>query len=451
MISFKTYILSENEILLEKDTYFSPHLSHLEDLAIEGGKNGFNSFLIQATNIINKLKGFESEQEINAKIDGAPSILFGADPRPEANKQFFVALKYVIDESTDTLKENAKLLHSEQEIDQNFSGKQELATKLKSLLSNLRSAYDNSGKIYQADVLFTSPADKSRVKIGNEEYIAFKPNTIMYTVPIDDKSPLFASINSSNVGVIVHDSFTGVVSDNGKSIKLKPAGKNISSLISSSQGTKAFIRGSNYGEVAFDMSDKMVHDIEKTIAAATKHVNGIDNKFDQEYVSSAKGSIGGQILPLLKIYLNKQVDLEDNGIFGAAKTGTKFDTAQFYEGFKAFVNERISKGIEELGEKGRAAREQKISSIMKFLDMHRKSFESLIHATYEMVRVKFFILQILSQLDTRLTSHAFYQLPDGSYAKAKDEGYVLFVGNNQVKIVDRVDFTKMNRLMGGRF
>jgi hypothetical protein len=195
----------------------------------------------------------------------------------------------------------------------------------------------------------------------------------------------------------------------------------------------------------------MVHDIEKTIATATKHVNSIDNKFDQEYVSSAKGSIGGQILPLLKIYLNKQVDLEDNGIFGAAKTGAKFDTAQFYEGFKAFVNERISKGIEELGEKGRAAREQKISSIMKFLDMHRKSFESLIHATYEMVRVKFFILQILSQLDTRLTSHAFYQLPDGSYAKAKDEGYVLFVGNNQVKIVDRVDFTKMNRLMGGRF
>jgi hypothetical protein len=93
MISFKTYILSENEILLEKDTYFSPHLSHLEDLAIEGGKTGFNSFLIQATNIINKLKGFESEQEINAKIDGAPSILFGADPRPEANKQFFVARK----------------------------------------------------------------------------------------------------------------------------------------------------------------------------------------------------------------------------------------------------------------------------------------------------------------------------------------------------------------------
>ena len=73
MISFKTYILSENEILLEKDTYFSPHLSHLEDLAIEGGKNGFNSFLIQATNIINKLKGLKKTlyaYQLMAKMPG---------------------------------------------------------------------------------------------------------------------------------------------------------------------------------------------------------------------------------------------------------------------------------------------------------------------------------------------------------------------------------------------
>lgn len=445
MISFKTYI-EGNNVLLEKSSYFSPHLSHLEDLAVEQGKAGFSGFVAHVSQILNKVKGYESEQEINAKIDGSPSILFGFDPK--IKNTFFVALKYVIDEARDEIKENAKLMHSDEEIDATFGDKPDLAKKMKSLLQNLSTAYDKSGKIYQGDVLYTSTEEKKRIKIGNEEYLAFEPNTILYAVPMDDKSPIFHKVLNSNVGIVVHDSFKGIPTTNGN-IKLQPTGKDISSLLQSSQSSKVFIQSSNYRNVSFDIPDKTVSDIERSLSLATSFINNIDDNFNNEYSSPKSGSAAGQIIPLLKIYLNKQVDLEDSGIFGAAKANSKFNVAEFYNSFKDFVKQRISKGIEELTARGKAVREQKVISYLKFLEENQTSFINLLQATYEMVKIKYHIVNILSFLDSRLTSNAFFRLPDGSYSKTKDEGFVLFLGNNQVKIVDRVDFTKMNRLVGG--
>jgi len=447
MIPYKTYIKGSN-ILLERSSYFSPHLSHLEDLAIERGKRGFNDFVAQVSQIVKKVRGYESEQEINAKIDGSPSILFGSDPRPGAKNAFFVALKYVIDKQKDEIKENAKLLHTDEEINNVFGDKPELAAKMKSLLANLAQAYDGTGNIYQGDVLYTSAEEKKRIKIGNEEYIAFEPNTILYAVPMDEKSPIFHRVLNSNIGVVVHDTFKGIPSNKGN-IKLRPVGKNIASLLQSSQNSKAFIQSSNYRDVSFDVPDKTLFDIERSLSLATSYINNIDSTFDAEYSSPTAGSAAGQIVPLLKIYLNKQVDLEDSGIFGSAKIGGKYDITKFYDGFKEFVKQRIAKGIEELTAKGKAAREQKIISYLAFLEQNQTSFINLLNATYEMVKIKYLIISILSFLDSKLTANAFFRQADGSYTKTKDEGFVLFLGSNQVKIVDRVDFTKMNRLVGG--
>jgi hypothetical protein len=446
MIPFKTYITGNN-ILLENGNYFSSHLSHLEDLAIEKGKAGFNDFVMQVSQMVNKVKGFESEQEINAKIDGSPSILFGYDPKFQKGV-FFVALKYVIDEQKDEIKENAKLMHNDEEINNAFAEKPELAKKLKSLLVNLSQAYDGSGKIYQGDVLYTSNEDKKRIKIGNEEYLAFEPNTILYAVPMDEKSPIFHKVLNSNVGVVVHDSFKGVSTSKGN-IKLRPAGKDISSLIQSSKNSKAFIQSSNYRDVSFDISDKTIADIEKSLSIATTYINNIDSIFDKEYANPSAGSPTSQIVLMLKIYLNKQVDLENSGIFGAAKTGSSFNVSNFYKGFKEFVKQRLSKGIEELTAKGKSVRDQKVLSYLAFLEQNQISFINLLQATFQMVKIKYIIIEILSHLDSKLTANAFFRLADGSYTKTKDEGFVLFLGNNQVKIVDRVDFTKMNRLVGG--
>jgi len=447
MKSFKQFLLKEQIIKEERTSYFSPHLSHLEDLAVENGKAGFKDFLTHVNLISKKIQGYESEQEINAKIDGSPAILFGIDPK---TKTFFISLKYVVDESTDTIKENAKLFHTSEEIDQAMSDRPDFASRLKNLLEQLTPAYDNSGLIYQGDVLYASQEDKKRVKIGTEEFITFEPNTIMYAIPMDDKSELFHKVLNSSVGVVVHDSFKGVVDKESGIIKLVPASKNIDSLIASSTNSKAFIKGSNYRTFAFDIPDKFFDNLNTLIVDASKHINSISDEFNNEYVSPGRGAPSSQILDMLKRYLNKQLDLEDSGLFGAAKTSGRLNFNAFYKGFQQYVESQITKGIEGLGPKGQAQRQQRLSIVQSFLQNNAANFEHLLTATFEMVKIKYLIFNILSQLDTKLTQHAFYRLPDGSYVKTKDEGYVLFAGNNQVKIVDRVDFSKMNRLVGGR-
>jgi len=431
MIPFKQFIL------LERQNYFSPHLSHLEDLAIENGKEGYSTFAAQVNQIASKVKGFESETEINAKIDGSPAIIFGLDPRKDFDTQFFVGLKYAIDEATDSIKPGAKLIHSVAEADSLYGNEPSLADKLKSLYNALKDAYDNSGKIYQGDVLYASKKEKSVVSIGNELYTSFKPNVILYTVPVDKASELYNNINNSDVGVIVHDSFTTI------GTKLVPAGKNVSSLIASSKNTSAFIRGSNYGETSFDIPDNFFEQLNASISAAQSNINKISDKFDAEYKA-------GKILPMLKIFINKEVDKPKAGLFGQAAAGGALDVDKMLSEFKIFISARMLKGVDTLKEKGAQARQQAVANMEKYINTNGNNLKYLFAATFEMTKIKYLILNVLNQLDTRLTQTAFFQNPDGTYVKTGDEGYVLFVGNNQVKLVDRVNFTKMNRAQGGR-
>lgn len=442
MITFKQYIDS-GSVILEKSGYFSQHLSHLEDLAIEKGKTGFQDFLAHVNGITNKIRGYESEHEVNAKIDGSPAILFGLDPKTSS---FFIALKYIIDIETDTIKPNAKLLHTADEINTFLGDRPEFASKMISLLDNLKAAYDNSGKIYQGDVLYAEPSDKKRIRIGNEEFIAFEPNVIMYAVPMDEKSEIFNKVLTSNVGVIVHDSFKSkLIRD---TIKLIPVGKKIDTLIASSINSTAFIRGSNYGVESFDVDNKIFDDINSAIVTIADNINRISDEFNTEYVSPTKGSPSGQLLALLQQYLNKQLDLDDSGFFNTKK---QYNFKLLFDGYKKFVTDKLGKGLEALAPKGQAARQQKIAATNTYIEKNMVNFNHLLAATYNMLKVKNIIYSLLSNLDTKLTKHTFYKLPDGSYVKTKDEGFVLFMGNNQVKIVDRVDFTKMNRARGGKY
>jgi len=93
--------------------------------------------------------------------------------------------------------------------------------------------------------------------------------------------------------------------------------------------------------------------------------------------------------------------------------------------------------------------QSKLNLILKFIKDNKESFKNLIEATFFMAIIKYIILSILSNLDSKI-GRTFMQMPDGTLVKTKDEGYVLFVGTNHVKIVDRLDFTKMNRQVGGK-
>lgn len=435
MNSFKTF-LGQESILLEDTAHLKTHLSHIEDLAIEKGKVGFQEFADHIEAITKKLKGFETNQEMNAKIDGSPMILFGEDPRPQFKKAFFVSLKGGLSQT------NPKIMHTDEEIEEMYGTEATLKAKLKSLLKNLKPIYKGP-KIYQGDVLFSLTSDKKNIKIGEENFIAFKPNVIVYAVPVDANSELSNRVSKATVGIIVHESFTGKSEKGGMSITLQSAGRNVQDLVERSKTSNVFLESSNYTAMKADISDQQLKKISSDTAKAKLVVSEIDEEFNNTYINSS-------LLYLLKIFLNKQVDVAPAGIFGAASRGEEFLYEDFIKKFREFISDRYNKEIEaKKTPKGKAMVDTRLREILNFLETHKESLTRLLMATYYMTSAKYHVLRSLAAMESKV-GRTFLQNPDGSFAPTKDEGFVLFMGTNHVKLVDRLEFTKINRLRGGK-
>jgi len=436
MNTFKNFL--DAEYLVEQaDTHIKTHLSHIEDLAIEYGKRGFDMFLEHINALTNKLQGFETNQQINAKIDGSPMILFGLDPRPNFKNQFFIALKSGLS------KTNPKIIHNKKELNEYYGADITLRDKLENLLEKLPNAYKDLDKIYQGDVLFALPQDKKITKIGGENYVTFKPNVIVYAVPVDPKSILSKRVVGASVGVIVHESFRGTPINDNQAIELISAGRNVQNLVANSINTDVFLESSNYGEITVDLPDTEIKKIKSTVAKALLEIDQIDDGFDQAYTTNP-------VLALLKIYLNKQVDTGHQGIFGSAFKEQEFLVKAFIDGFRDFVINRYEKEKESKKTPlGKQKVDNRLNEILNFIEANYDNLQHLIIATYYMVSAKYNLLKILSMLGSKV-GKTFIQKPDGTFVKTQDEGYVLFVGTNHVKIVDRLEFTKINRAEGGK-
>jgi len=442
MIPFKKFLHLDNCILLESNTtskQMETHLTHLEDLAIERGKQGFNDFVSTVSQFIKKIEGQESDIDINAKIDGSPALLFGRDPRKEFEGQFFIALKYAVDATKGIIKEGAKLLHSDREIQQFYGDRPDFAKRLSNLLRELNRAYDNSGLIYQCDVLYAAATDKQVQEIDGEDYIIFKPNVIVYAIPVDEKSELFNQVNNSEIGVVVHDSFEGIPKDSY--IKLKQKTRRITKLVNFAKNANVFIMGANFSQVDVNVNNKFTFQINSLLGECAQLVAQIPDEFNNTYVNS-------QIMEYLKIYINKQVDMPTGGIFG--KDFKDKDVNRFIKGFIVFLENRFKVIIgKKKTERGRMGQTEKLNSLIDYINSNIESMFYLLKLFSLMIKIKKLIMSLIEQL-TYALKRSFFQAPDGTFVATKGEGHVLFNGDTHVKIVDRLEFTKVNRAAGGK-
>lgn len=435
MNTFRQFLVNET-VLLEDDQHLKTHLSHIEDLAIERGKEGFKIYAQHMDEINRKLKGFEANQEINAKIDGSPMILFGLDPRKKYKNKFFISLKGGLSQV------NPKIMHDAKEVDALYS-EPALRDKLKNLLKHLEAVYDDSGKIYQADTLFATSQEKQTITIGSEKFIAFKPNVVVYAVPVDPKSDISNRIMRAKIGIIIHESFKGIPTNQDNAIQLQSMGRNVQEQVEKSKNTDVFIESSNYRHLSVNLPDQALKKIHSDIAKASLVISEISDEFNQQYLSNP-------LVGLLKIYLNKQVDLAPGGIFGAAARGEEFLYDRFIAGLKEFIAERYFKEKEDKKTpKGKAMIESRLNSILTFVEQYKEDLKNLLMGTYYMTAAKYHLLRALSTMESKI-GRTFIQNPDGSFTPTKDEGFVLFLGTNHAKLVDRLEFTKINRATGGK-
>ena len=97
---------------------------------------------------------------------------------------------------------NAKINYTHTDIDNNHSG---------GLASKLHTALDELSKVgikgvLQGDMMYSAD-DIKKEAIGDESYITFQPNTIVYAVPVH--SQLAAKIMSSKMGIVWHTTYSG--------------------------------------------------------------------------------------------------------------------------------------------------------------------------------------------------------------------------------------------------
>jgi len=424
MISFKKYYTESIIQEAAVDDTLKKHLSHMEDLAIEEGKKGFNKFVEQVENFTSLLEGFNSKTTVNFKIDGAPALFWGIDEtqNPETgeyNNQFFISTK------------SFKRVHSEQEADEIYKEAPGLREVIRTVFPYLKNGYDNSGLTYQGDLLF-SPARPPTVKdLGGKQCLTFQPNLITYAIPVDPASELYNIASKAPVGIVVHAAFNAAG---------QMQSRDTARVVYSLKKAGVFAEGSNIKSLNIQIDPNLKNTLHGLLNDAKRQVSTVDNAFDAEY------STGGFITTKLKEYLNYMVR-ETGGIFKAAEQGESFDINKFLNGFYTFVNNKLVTKAATGSARVQANARTKSEDIKKYLIEHKKDFAGLIGATYDMLRIKLIFQHLLANTEHKLNGMLSY-IPVGDewiYAP-EGEGKVLYIGDtpNQVKIVNRSKFSKLN-------
>jgi len=171
------------------------HLTHLEDLVLTKYAEGAQ----EALNTLNGLTKFfdghaNAPVNLTVKIDGAPAIVVGNDP---ADGKFFVGTKGAFAKTPRIAKTPADL--------------KALYGDTPGLLATMQVAFETLKPlkfthILQGDVLFT-PSIKQVLTVFGGKYITFKPNTIIYGVPVE--SDMGKKIAAAKFGICFHTTYTG--------------------------------------------------------------------------------------------------------------------------------------------------------------------------------------------------------------------------------------------------
>lgn len=393
------------------------HLEHIEDEIINFGVPGGRA----AINFIQSLRDMfageaRSPVDISVKWDGAPAIFAGIDPEDE---KFFVGTKGVF-------AKNPKLVKSTADLDKHgYSGG--LRDKLQIALKELPKLGFKG--VLQGDMMFTQ-SDLETTTIGDEDYITFQPNTIVYAIPVG--SPLAKQIKAAKLGVVWHTTYSG--------------GKVLADMKASfGADVSGFRKSKNvwYDDATYrDVSGKMLF-TKKDTTEITRYLSRAGTVFQR---INARG---------LKRFLDMQASLAGAAVGSSFKT---YSNTKVRAGEKVTDSRSHARGYARYFEdwwktnqidkvKQAATKKQKTALMNQHLRVIRQSQATLI----QVIEFQGHILDakefIVNKLDTgaRRLARTFIKTKNG-YKVTPDEGYVVVdrLKGSAVKLVDRLEFSYNN-------
>ena len=389
MKTFTTFLTEEKNL----------HLEHLEDELFNRGEAGVNEAIAFLKSLSEMLKGnAKSPVNVTVKWDGAPAVFAGTNPE---NGKFFVATKSLFNKTP-------KINYTNADIDRNHGGG--LADKLKVALANLKGLGIKG--VLQGDMLYTK-GDLSSQTIDGESMLTFTPNTITYAVP--SNSDLASKINSSQMGIVFHTTYSGNTIENLKA----SFGADVSGL---KKTNKVWYQDADYRDVSgrATMTAKQEREIQNYIKGTERIIKGSK--------AALRKIVNSQLKDLIKIYLNQNV-----------RAGIDKGTAA---GLAGFLGTRFDSKISSLKtDKARERVQQEKDDLMKELKRNERSLDGIFTAHNYLAQAKMLILKKLQALNTMPS----FIKTDSGYKVTNPEGFVAIDRTGKaVKLVDRMEFSRAN-------
>ena len=389
----------------------SQHLEHIEDLMFKDLDGGIANSMSLMTTIIKTLasKTPTAKMIITTKWDGAPAVVAGKHP---SNGKFFVALKHA------TTSKNPKINFTVNDIKTNHGDNADLVNKLTLCLENLPAVLPSTG-VYQGDLMFSSSSRKE-MDIGGVKNYVFRPNTILYAVPVD--SPLGKKIGAAKLGIVFHTSYSG------KSTTLQGMNKGtLASLDGFKQTANVWFSAATLPSPPTGKTFVTASDAEQ-IVALLKLMKPLAPKvksFLKVLAKAHKSDIFDELMPFINVGVRAGI--------------SKYDTSKL----KNHIGSKYDLAISKLKQPKNAAAKQKAKmDALKFIDAYSSQFELMFQLHSLISEAKLIVIKRLSEVKTIGT-----YLPTNKGIKATNpEGFVAVCGDTcqMIKLVDRIEFARAN-------
>jgi len=374
------------------------HLTHLEELVLTQGPQGFEmakQFLLQ---LLETLKGnSKSSVQTSVKWDGAPAIFAGINPE---NGKFFVGTKSIFNKVP-------KINYTPQDIIDNHGHAPGLVDKLTKALKYLPSL--GIKKILQGDFMFDDEMLEV-AEIDGEPHYRFKPNTIVYAVPVD--SDLGREIGQSKFGIVFHTTYDSL--DSGASFGADVSGLN------------------RPPGIWFD--DAFFTDDTGTVTLTAGEEERVINLVKQADQVNQEITYDDLPMDLLNIYINSEI-----------KGGEFLESPEkSFQGFLNWYNAKLEARIDKLkSEKGKMRALKQGQEKLQAFESKKEDMLNL----FKVSRLLFEAKNIFIAKYNNAVYNTKHFIDDGSgdLVVSNPEGYVAVDHEgNGVKFVDRLEFSRAN-------
>ena len=374
------------------------HLTHLEELVLTQGPEGYKMARAFLLELLKTLKGNSSSKiQTSVKWDGAPAIFAGINPD---NGKFFVGTKSIFNKVP-------KINYTKEDIVKNHGHAPGLVDKLTKALEYLPAL--NIKNILQGDFMFDDEM-VSTVNIDGEPHYKFKPNTIVYAVPVN--SELGQQIGQSKFGIVFHTTYNSL--DSGASF-----GADVSGL-KRAPGV--------WFDDAFFTDDTgtvtLTEDEEAEVVRLVKESDAVNERINYEDLPFA----------FLNIYINSEIK-EGNFLNNPEES---------FEGFINWYSQRAQKKINNLkSDKGKQKAAQNAQQTLRSFNDRREDILNI----FEVSRLLFDAKNIFIEKYNNAVYNTKHFVDDGSgdLVASNPEGYVAVDHRgNGIKFVDRLEFSRAN-------